>query len=314
MKIVFSGIGCGFANNGGTKTVVSCVNTLHDMGHEACIATQVYDFTWFELRGQRLKRFPDDADAIIATAVSTVKPLLEFKTRAKKYWYIRGWETWAASKSEIIELIKSIPIIVNSEWLKHRVAKYTDEPPIVYPGLDTDIFYPERPGLNETVTIGGLYHSKKLKRFPMWKSVIQKVLDRTNNVKVKLLGNDPKPNLPFECGYVRQPRPRKHRRFYNNTNIWLFTSENEGLHIPPMEAGLCECAIVGTDIGGVKDYAEHNETALLGKNQEDLVKHLLKLVHDYMARESLGRNLRKRLLEKIGDRKTNMEKLVKILG
>ena len=49
MKICFSGIGCGFANNGGSKTIMACANMLHKMGHDVSVATQVYDFTWFKL-------------------------------------------------------------------------------------------------------------------------------------------------------------------------------------------------------------------------------------------------------------------------
>lgn len=311
MRICFSGIGCGFGNNGGSKTIMSCANVLHALGHKVSVATKVYDFTWFKLRAERVKSFPDNADVIIATATSTVEPLLRHKTKAKKIWYVRGWETWSTPKHRIIKLVKSIPIIVNSSWLKQKINKYAKKPSVIYPGLDTDIFYPEH-RQQDGITIGGLYNTKGLKRFSLWKSIVSSILQKRSNVKVRLFGNGPAPKLPFKFKYTRQPQPDKHRKFYNSVDIWLFTSSNEGLHIPPMEAGLCGCAITGSDIGGVRDYAIHKETALLGQ-PEELEDNVLRLIDDQELRNKLATNLRDHLLSRIGSRTHNMNKLVNIL-
>jgi glycosyltransferase involved in cell wall biosynthesis len=78
-----------------------------------------------------------------------------------------------------------------------------------------------------------------------------------------------------------------------------------------MEAGACGCALVGSDIGGVRDYAVHGETALLG---EDYVGNVIRLVDDVGLRQRLSGNLVGLLGEKIGGRCGNMERLVKLLS
>ena len=308
MHICFTAIGSGFANNGGTKTIYSCANILHILGHEISLASTNYDFTWFPTKAQKLTQLPTNADIIIATAVHTIKPLLKHKTKARKIWYIRGWETWAEKEEKIINLTKEIDIIVNSEWLQEKVAQHTKKPPIIYPGLDTHIYYKEEK-TKPTITIGGLYHKKDLKRFDLWLDIIKEI-KKQHNIKINLFGNDQKPALGIDFHYLQQPNEHQHRQFYNECDIWLFTSNNEGLHIPPMEAGLCGCTITGTEIGGVKDYAIHNQTALLGNNQ---IMNITKLIADSELRNKLSENLMTLLRIKIGTRIDNMKKLVKLL-
>jgi glycosyltransferase involved in cell wall biosynthesis len=309
MKIVFSGIGCGFANNGGSKTIMSCANVLSGLGHEVIIATSVFNFSWFKVKAKVVKEFPKNADVIIATAVSTVKPVALLDTKARKFWYIRGWETWNKSCSMEKE-VRRIPVIVNSEWLRDKVHKCIGKyPPIVYPGID-EYFYSSGKFFSDEVTVGGLYCSRGLKRFKLWIKVVKRVMEE-RRIRVRLFGDEDKPVLPFDFDYVRRPESVAHRGFYNSCDIWLFTSENEGLHIPPMEAGACGCALVGSDIGGVRDYAVHGETALLG---EDYVGNVIRLVDDVDLRSKLSSNLIKLLNEKIGGRCENMKRLVKLIN
>lgn len=308
MRIVFSAIGSGFTNNGGTKTILSCANILSDLGHEVFLASVNYDFTWFRVKPKRIKKLPSDVDVIVATAVATVEPLLKHKTKAKKIWYVRGWETWAAKESHIISLTKSIPVMVNSEWLRDKVAQHAAKPHIIYPGLDIDQFFPSGKK-DDKITIGGLYHKKDLKRFDLWVSIVGKIR-KDHDINIRLFGNDPKPRLAFDFEYAQQPNPKQHRNFYSGCDIWLFTSKNEGLHIPPMEAGLCGCSIVGPDIGGVRDYAIHEKTALLGN---DLVGNVKRLIENAKLRRRLSAELRSLLLNKIGPRTKNMKRMAKIL-
>ena len=311
MRICFSAIGSGIANNGGSKTVLSCANVLSDLGHEVFVASTVWNFDWFKVKAKRINKLPKDVDAIIATAVSTVEPLVKFNTRAKKRWYLRGWETWGNPEEKMVNGVKSIKCITNSEWLSEKVRSISGrKSPIIYPGID-DYFYKEERDRDDIVTIGGLYNSKKLKRFGLWKGIVAEVFSK-RKIRVILFGDEPKPKLPFDFQYCRKPKPDQHRRLYNNCDIWFFTSSNEGLHIPPMEAGKCGCALVGVDIGGVRDYAINNETALLGHPGECL-KNIFQLVDNCNFRERLSDNLLELINSKIGNRQDNMRKLVEVL-
>lgn len=309
MKIVFSAIGSGFANNGGSKTIISCANVLHGMGHDVSLASLVWNYSWSMIKAKKIHHLPWDVDVIIATANATVEPLLRHRTQAKKIWYVRGWETWSISHKEMIRLCSSIDCIANSTWLSEQISKSCNKPcPVIYPGLDTDIFFPV-PRSDNGITIGGLYCNRPLKRMPLWLKVAKAAQDKYG-VKIRLFGDGPKPNLDISFEYYQQPNPAQHRQFYNDCDIWIFTSSNEGLHIPPMEAGLCNCALVGPEIGGVKDYAIHGTTAL---THGDLGSNVYKLIADETLRHTLSTNLRNLLLSKIGTREHNMTKLIKLL-
>ena len=79
-------------------------------------------------------------------------------------------------------------------------------------------------------------------------------------------------------------------KIYNKSSIYLCPSWSEGWHLPPAEAMACGCALVSTDIGGVKDYAIHEKTALLSpiKNSKLLAENLLKLLRDDTLRLKLA--------------------------
>ena len=71
-------------------------------------------------------------------------------------------------------------------------------------------------------------------------------------------------NLPPWIEYFSQPGIEELvGDIYNGSSIYLCPSWTEGWHLPPAEAMACGCAVVSTDIGGVRDYAEHGVTALL---------------------------------------------------
>jgi len=310
MRIAFTALGCGYGNNGGTKTIVSCANVLTELGHEVYLVADKYNYTWSKCVARITKEYSKDLDVIIATGINSVPPLLEFKTKAKKIWYVRGWENWSQSDEKILELCKKIRIITNARWLSNRIGRFNSYPPVVYPGLDLDIFY-SRNFARTGITIGGLYHERGYKRFDLFKRTINEIR-KTEKIRVITFGvNDVKFNT---CSYYRSPDSEKLNWIYNECDIWMFTSQTEGLHIPPMEAGLCGCAIAGMDIGGVRDYAIHKETALLARTPEKLIEYTKYLIKNHEFRQKLAKNLQKRLISYIGNRKSNMLKFVDVIS
>jgi glycosyltransferase involved in cell wall biosynthesis len=64
--------------------------------------------------------------------------------------------------------------------------------------------------------------------------------------------------------YVRNPPQRQIlEEFYNQSSIVVSPSLTEGFALPPAEGAAAGCAIVATDSGGIRDFAEHGVTALL---------------------------------------------------
>ena len=95
---------------------------------------------------------------------------------------------------------------------------------------------------------------------------------------------------------------------YNGSSIYLCSSWSEGWHLPPAEAMACGCAVVSTDIGGVRDYAEHGVTALLSppKDPEALAANLLRLLQDDELRIRLAKAGHERIQEFTWERSTDL--------
>jgi glycosyltransferase involved in cell wall biosynthesis len=204
--------------------------------------------------------------------------------------------------------------MVNSVGLQNKLKKYNIKSHIIRPGYNLDEFYPIKTTHNKVITLGGLYHSKHwfIKRVKWLHDV--KIYLRNKNLKTQvfLMGSDNiKIPTPMDK-YVKQPTVKQKLNFYNTIDIWLSTSMQEGLHMPPAEAMLTECPVVGTnaELSGTHDYLIHEKTGLVSDNNfQSFSTNVERLVIDEKLRKELGKNARMKILM-IGDRKSNMKKMV----
>ena len=115
--------------------------------------------------------------------------------------------------------------------------------------------------------------------------------------------------LPGWIDYRQDPSPGELvSGVYNGSSIYLCPSYLEGFHLPPAEAMACGCAVVSTDIGGVRDYAEHEVTALLSppRQPEALARNLLRLLEDDGLRVRLAESGNRRIREFTWERSTQL--------
>ncbi|RPJ42656.1 MAG: glycosyltransferase [Candidatus Latescibacterota bacterium] len=77
---------------------------------------------------------------------------------------------------------------------------------------------------------------------------------------------------------------------YNETSIFLCSSKAEGFPLPPVEAMASGCAVVTTDCGGTREYAEHGVTALVSPpgDPDALATNLRLLLEDDDLREKIA--------------------------
>ena len=86
--------------------------------------------------------------------------------------------------------------------------------------------------------------------------------------------------MPAYINFTVNPSDAIIKKLYSESDIFLFTSTEEGFALPPAEAMACKCAVVTTKVGAVSEYSRHMESAIHvePKNEEDLyngVKYLL---------------------------------------
>jgi len=333
MRIAFDVYGSGLGNNGGSRTIVKSANALTDLGHEVFVFSHCDNFfTWTPLKGEHIS-LPDEAqafsfpkvDAVIATASPTSFHAYELSKRQKAlsaYW-IRGIEFWSKPLEYLAKTYR-IPwnvLMVNSGWQK----KYVDEfkPPtgvqIQYPGLEIDLFVPgcRRPFV-EVPVIGGIYSipRKRHKNFDEWVMILGNLSVMSDRkIKSALLTHEYLDDLARYCADEQcvSPNEKEKRDFYRGIDIWLATTNLDGLHLPPMEAALCGAALVGNGVwtSGMSDHAVHGETALLYSGVQNAVECVRYLMGNPEYTANLAENHRRLLVEKMGTRESQMGRMVK---
>ena len=303
MRIVFNLRRVGLGNNGGSRTIIKSAETLADMGQEVILYSNIKNqYSWEPIKKNvsfvRGKHLPE-GDVVIATGFRSVKSTVASSFK-KKFYFVRGFETWNATKSELFKSYKSLRCIVNSGWLETFLKSNGVKCNLVYNGLDFDDFYnlkQDRPN-----DLGGLYSERhKTKNHSFVQGCSHK-----RGISLTMLNND-----------IKSPTPKRLNEWYNTIKVWIASSELEGLHNPPMEASLSGCGLVATNHphSGTSDYVIPNETALVYKhgNRKTAIRCIRKLIEDELLRENLNKNMVELLHSKIGTRENNMSKFLDIL-
>ena len=296
MKIVFNLQKVGLGNNGGTKTLIRCAETLQELGQEVYISSTTNSYNYHKIKVPVIKILPI-CDVLIASGFHSVKSTLQATAKAK-FYYVRGFETWQAPEKELLNSYKSLNCIVNSEWLQKHLKSNGIESHLIYPGLDFDQFY--RTSDQRESVLGGLHSSRhKTKRY-------EDVVEIGNRLSLQtLLLNRDNDKVDYESL----------RNFYNKIKVWISPSELEGLHNCPMEAALCGCAIVCSDHekNGMQDYVNENTADTYpARNLNVAILLINRLLYDDEYRKQQNINMVELLHNKIGTRQENMRKMVNL--
>ena len=303
MKIVFNLHGVGLGNNGGSRTLIRCGETLARLGHHIVFFSDtVNKYTWHTPVGVSFVRdsIQPSCDVAVATGFKSVGCVLRSKA-LKKFYYIRGFESWVTNTKNLLKSYRSLRCVVNSKWLKQFLTKHKIHCDLVYPGLDFEWFSDEE-SINRPYAIGAIYSKKHGTKRHQDAVRVSKMLNR----KLVML------NKNFKGS------PQILKQDYNQIKVWFAPTELEGLHNPPMEAGLCGCVLVCTDHprSGMADYARHEDTALVypARDLEIAAGYINRIIKDPIAYNRLVDNLKFTLEWEIRDRDTNMRKLVNIFN
>jgi len=326
MKIIFDLRRVGLGNNGGSSTLIKSGNTLVDLGHDVTfIDGGKNQHTWTPLKANHIipksnANIPS-ADFIIATGYKSVATTLSAPGRlGHKCHWIRAWEHWQMSDSQIIEkILKASTLkLVNSICLRDKLKKYEIDSYLIRPGYDFDMLYPMNIRQNKKrIVIAGLnregVHGKR-KRTQWLYETAEKVKDKYPNVSFWLFGSEKAPTSRLVDKYIQNPSIEDKNKFYNMVDIWMATTESEGLHLPPAEAMITECPVVTTaaELSGTQDYTIQYKTGIISNNDlKSFIECVNLLIEDKDLRLCLGKSAREKILE-MGDRKKNMQKLINL--
>jgi glycosyltransferase involved in cell wall biosynthesis len=330
MKITFLLNGRGEKPSGGFKVVYEYANGLTRRGHEVTIVhparvhadTPIFKYPEKTLRFLRrildgryrpdrwfliddkvhlrwvpsLKpRYIPSGDIIVATAWTTAEWVSVYPPiKGKRFYLIQHLETFNGSEERVLATWH-LPLrkIVISRWLQ-KLAEEIGENAVYIPnGLDFEAFGVDaHKGARSPNTAMMMYHQADWKGSADGLKALSMARERIPALKALLFGVEPAPQgLPGWTSYFENPAQDLLRKLYNQACVFIGPSWTEGWGLPPAEAMMCGCAVAATDIGGHREFAQHDVNALLSpaKDPSALADNILRLIQDEALRVRLAR-------------------------
>ncbi len=115
-----------------------------------------------------------------------------------------------------------------------------------------------------------------------------------NKVKIWIYGK----KIPYIGNWVRifrNPSDEELRRLYCQAHILVVPSWIEGSPLVPMEGMACECAVVATDVGGVRDYSVPDKNIVLVPPMQyrAMAQAIIELLNDWDRAIKIGHEAKK---------------------
>jgi len=327
MRITFNLQNVGAGNNGGTATLFHSANTLHVLGHQVRVVSDLENrFTWFGLNGPRFTQAYRDeypnAEILVATGANSMIRVLEAPdSKGVKFWWIRAHEKWIVDSQTLLNRYKNSKIrkMTNSASLKGFIKEKTGAKAVLMrPGLDFNVFRPtrKRDWLDKKgLVIGALYTERPSKRFKWLHYILTGLQEKGIDCKLKIFGTWETPiGLEYD-EYLERPEPTQLAQMYNEIDFWIAPTRLEGLHIPPQEAMLCGCVVIGAagDLNGMNDYIQDGATGHLVDDPDEAISILKNFIRSEEGKKRAAGMSKAGMLKirSFGDRKTNMQRMVK---
>lgn len=211
-----------------------------------------------------------DGDVVIATWWSTAEAALALSGRkGERFHLIQGYETWNGAEDRVHAAWRApLRKIIIARWLAERAHELgiAESLITVIPNaIDHDVFRVLEPLQSRPPRVAMLYSSESYKGGESGVEMLRRAKLLVPELTATLFGVGREPGgLPRWVHYIRNASAEQLARdVYNRSVVYLCPSLSEGWHLPPAEAMACGCALVSSDIGGVRDYARQDETALL---------------------------------------------------
>lgn len=329
MEITFILPGPGHSPVGGFKVVYEYANHLVDRGHKVSIvhpallnrdapfigklkkalryiqryADKSYlPKPWFRL-DKRVRIiwapslneiFIPAADAVVATAWRTAEWVAGYSaTRGRKFYLIQHLETWNGPEERVLNTWR-LPLrkIVIARWLQEISTGLGESCVYIPNGLDFRAFGIDvSPDERNPHSVSMLFHDADWKGSVDGLKALSIVKERVPDLKVTLFGVPEGGSIPAWIEYHRLPPQERLRALYNRSALFIAPSWSEGWGLPPTEAMMCGAALVATDIGGHREFAEDGVTALLvpARQPEELARRILQLMEDQPRRVMLAK-------------------------
>jgi len=262
-----------------------------------------------------------EADILVATAWQTAAFAAQAAPRhGKVIYFIQGYESLWSGKGEEAERTYRLPFhkIVVSTWLQSILKnEYQQASEVFITPINRERFFFTERTLHSPRRVLMLHHNYEFKGYRDGIAAVRRVREAGKALDLVVFGEKVKDasrlfnEAGFEFEYHFRPTGDALRNIYASADIFMCTSWHEGFGLPGMEALACGAALVTTDTGGSRDYAVHNQTALVSppRDPEKLAANLMSLLDDDELLLRLAKQGRQKVLE--FDWEENTERLVR---
>jgi glycosyltransferase involved in cell wall biosynthesis len=233
-------------------------------------------------------------DVIVATGWPTAEFVATYSAdKGQKYYLLQSYETWWGTEPRVRSTWR-LPLrkIVIARWLRDIAEDMGETVGYIPNGLDFQAFGCDVPtSERRRPSIMMLYHKLEGKGSADGLRALELARQTTPDLTATLFGVFRAPDrFPSWITYVRNPSQAELRKIYNQSKVFLAPSWAEGWDLPAAEAMMCGTALVCTNIGGHREYAVHEENALMAepKTPEALAAALVRVLSDDWLRQSLA--------------------------
>ena len=207
------------------------------------------------------------ADAVIATAVQTAEAVAHWPARAgRKFYFVQGYETWDFPMARV-EGSWRLPLrkLAVSRWLCDLIVAAGESAVHLPNGLDHEAFGLDRPlEARRDPVILWPHHRLPQKGSADVLAAVTPLAAAVPGLQLQAYGTEPGPRAGnLRVNYVRNPPQAALRALYNQAMVAVAPSHSEGWGLPACEALQCGCALAASDVGGHREFLQHDHNALL---------------------------------------------------
>jgi glycosyltransferase involved in cell wall biosynthesis len=213
-----------------------------------------------------------DGDAVVATAWQTAEWVRNYPpAKGEKFYFAMDFERYMEAGPELKRRISKIhasgmrTMVISPAGREMVEANGGKAPCLVPCAIDFSIYHRVN-GIDSGMRtmIGFPARTERHKATEDAIKALEQIRSETCfSGTVWSFGGERPAGFPKWVDYHARPSDTELARLYNMTKIFVVPSRYEGWGLPGSEAMACGAALVSTENGGVRAYAENGRTALL---------------------------------------------------